>query len=696
MDDSSIWTQNWPWTPVPEDGRVSYENTICTLCPGKCGITVRKVISRGVKIEGQKDFPVNMGGVCILGLSGLQLQYGPTRVKSPMKKNNNGGYTKISWDEAISTISSKLAELRSAGKSDGVAVLSDTDQGTTAALMKRFLNAYGSPNFITETTFKDAYKFAVKRMQGTTTEVDFDLENAGYVLSFGSGIIEGWDSPVRMIKANSTLKTNHAKICQVEPRLSMTATKASQWLPAVPGTEKELALAMIHVILKKSLYNKSFVSENTTGIDRLAAMTASYSPEKVSATTGIKPETITATAVAFAKASQPLAICGRGQGNTAESTALTMAVHTLNVLVGSINKPGGVYLINLPEYIAWDTPELDDIADAGNGKPRIDGAGQGKYKDASHLPNRLIDAINAQGTSPVDVLFISNSNPLYAFTDTAAVKKAMSKIPLVVSFSSFMDETAKNATLILPSHTNLEQYEDVVATSGMGKSWIALAKPVVSQKHDTKYAGDVMILLAQALGGTVSDAFSWESYEECLEETLGDKWEDLQESGFWENPDSVSPLSGKIDLAQLTDDDSSAIEGDKGSYPLTLIPYDTLRLPSMDIGAPPFLVKAVEATILKGNDILVEINPKTASKLKLSEGQYATLKTPKGTVKVKIHLFEGIMPGVIAMARGLGHTAYDDYLAGKGVNINELIGPVEDPDSGLDVSWGIRAKLTKA
>jgi hypothetical protein len=53
------------------------------------------------------------------------------------------------------------------------------------------------------------------------------------------------------------------------------------------------------------------------------------------------------------------------------------------------------------------------------------------------------------------------------------------------------------------------------------------------------------------------------------------------------------------------------------------------------------------------------------------------------------------MPGIIALPRGLGHTAYDDYLAGKGVNFNTLIGMVEDPDSGMDAAWGIRAKLNK-
>jgi anaerobic selenocysteine-containing dehydrogenase len=73
MDDSSIWTQMWPWTPVPPDGKVTYEESTCSLCPGGCGISVRKVDNRAIKIEGRAGHPINDGRICILGLSGLQL-----------------------------------------------------------------------------------------------------------------------------------------------------------------------------------------------------------------------------------------------------------------------------------------------------------------------------------------------------------------------------------------------------------------------------------------------------------------------------------------------------------------------------------------------------------------------------------------------------------------------------------------------
>jgi anaerobic selenocysteine-containing dehydrogenase len=121
-----------------------------------------------------------------------------------------------------------------------------------------------------------------------------------------------------------------------------------------------------------------------------------------------------------------------------------------------------------------------------------------------------------------------------------------------------------------------------------------------------------------------------------------------------------------------------------------------MRLTSGYVASPPFLVKALEDTVLKGNDVLVEINPATAKPLGLSEGKIASLSTVKGSARVKVHLTHRIMPGAIAIPRGLGRTIDDRFLAGRGVNYNQLSSAVEDPASGHNAAWGIRAKLSKA
>ena len=150
IDDSSIWSQNWAWTPVPERGEITYVNSTCTLCPGGCGITVRKVGDRVVKIEGMQGHPVNDGGICDLGAAGTQLLYGPTRVKTP-KKKINGRWHDISWEAAISEIAENLQDLRANGLSHSVACICDSDRGTVPELLNRFSNRIRLTEFFPDT-----------------------------------------------------------------------------------------------------------------------------------------------------------------------------------------------------------------------------------------------------------------------------------------------------------------------------------------------------------------------------------------------------------------------------------------------------------------------------------------------------------------------------------------------------------------
>lgn len=702
-DDSTIWTQNWPWTPVPEDGQVTYVNSTCTLCPGGCGITVRKVNERAVKIEGMAGHPVNDGGICILGLSGLQLLYGPTRVKTPLKrmgKRGAGLWQPISWDAAMAELADKLGQLRKDGKSDKVGVISGGRRGTVTALIDRFLAAYGSPNHFTTPCMQDAYELTLKRMHGIKSRAGFDFANSDFILSFGSGYIDGWGSPVHMFKQNSAWKDKGIRVVQVEPRLSNSAAKADTWLPINPGSEASLALGLSQVIIHEALYDQKFVNNFSSGFVAFKKMlTADYTPEKVAAVTGIDKSSIISLGRRFAAAKRPIAICGRGKGDTAGSAAEFAAVHALNALTGRINKAGGVWAVAEPGYIDWPKVAQDGAAKKGAAAKRLDGAGQGPYQDVPSLLNRLL---NGGGESGLEMLLITGANPAYSQADTATVNKVLAKIPYIVSFGSFMDETAQKADLILPNHVYLERYQDVPDARGLAKPVLSLAKPVVKPQFNTRHVGDVIIALAKQLGGTMAQAFGWDDYETCLSETLGDKWDQLIEQTFIcdENYRAASWGSafGTPDkkFAFAADTKTAALKGDGQKFPLVLLASDSMRLASGYVGDPPFMVKTVADTVLKGTQSLIEINPKTAKSLKLDEGDQAWLSTPAGEAKIKVHLTNGIMPGVVACPRGLGHSAYDKYLAGKGINVNRLMAALEDPGSGLDATWGVRARLKKA
>jgi anaerobic selenocysteine-containing dehydrogenase len=716
-DDLSIWTQNWPWTPVPEIGETSHVNSVCTLCPGGCGISVRKIEGRGVKIEGMTGHPVNQGGICALGLSGLQLLYGPTRIKTPLRRIGKRGedrWEKISWEQAISEIAEKLDVLRTSGNSHTIAGIAGSRQGTVSQLFKRFLTAYGSPNFFHTPSCVDTYQLAFQYMNGVSGAPGFDLENADVILSFGSGLLDGWGSPVRMFKANTAWRKANAHVIQIEPRLSRTAAKADRWIAINPGTEAALALGVSHVLIKELLFDKEFVDSHTDGFESFVTskgemkkgfrqtVLENYSPETVARITGIDPSAIILLAREFAKAKAPLALCGKGQGIIPGSLAEAMAVHALNALVGSVNRKGGVFPMPETEIQVWHEVAMDSVAAVGINQTNLIGAPPNSPCGTNQIPAAIL---SGKGY-PLNALFVLESNPLYTMADSKTVRDAFDKIPFLVSLSSFMDETARYADIVLPNHIYLERIEDAPAPTGFPKPVISLSKPVFKPQFNTKHAGDTLILLAKEMGGAVADAFPWDNFEACLEEVMGDKMKTLQEKGFWVDSDAAIPdwkaafktPSGKF---QFSPAEATlgfvpvAIEGDS-TFPLLLIPYETMRMAGGYIANPPFMTKTVEDTILKLNDSFIEINPKTAQSNQLSEGDFVVVQTSRGQARGRVHLEEGIMPGVIALPRGLGHTAYDGYIANKGINANQLIGPVQDPVSGLDAAWGIRAKLSKA
>ncbi|MCK5098645.1 MAG: molybdopterin-dependent oxidoreductase, partial [Desulfobacteraceae bacterium] len=279
---------------------------------------------------------------------------------------------------------------------------------------------------------------------------------------------------------------------------------------------------------------------------------------------------------------------------------------------------------------------------------------------------------------------------------TDKVIEAFEKIPFKVSFSSFMDETSKQADIILPSSIFLERYEDLLSSPTIAKQIVSLSKPVVRPIFNTKNPGDAILLIAKALQEKIADNFPWENYEDCLKSATKNIWGSISDKGYVVLNSKPSYSKPSVDFSHIASGLKSVMaQGDKQSFPLTLISIDNIRIAGGEISSSPFAIKTVSDKVIKGTDILVELNPETAKKARLAHGDLAKITTLAGSARVKVNVFEGIMPGLIGMAQGLGHTCDNKYIADKGVNINKLIAPVIEPSSGQDAAWGIAASISK-
>ncbi len=794
-DDIAIWTQNWSWVPVPPVGEFTRANSVCTLCPGGCGIEVRKVGNRAVKIEGRTDYPVNPGGICPLGAGGLQLLYNEdNRFTGPMKRvgpRGAGEFAKITWDEALKELTDRISGLRAQGRPEAIAAVDgNPSRSSMAQLIQRFLRAVGSPNYTTIPRAEDIYALANRLMMGNAGPMAYDLENADFILSFGCGLIEGWGSPGRVMDAwrlwhSGDDKSKSTRIVQVDSRASNTASKADQWLAARPGTDGALALGLAHVILQKGLYNSEFIDHFTFGFEDWTSsdgkahkgfktfMLEEYTPQAVSKITGIDAQTIVSVAENFAKAKAPVALFGKGKGNLGGSLFECMAIQALNALLGRINRPGGVLIHDALPLNTWPETEEDEVARTGLRRPRLDHAGTAAYPFSESLIHNMAEEIIASSGTAVDTLMVFSANPVHSLPDNGLFKTALAKIPFIVSFSPYKDDTAFMADLILPAHTYLEKTQDIAWPAGLQYPLYGMSKPVVDPLYDTRDSGNVLIEMAKSIGDSVESAFPWDDFEGALKArvkglfeaepgltrydgsspvwkdlagqrgvradygSFDDLWEKLKNGGMWYRPTHhfgnwgslFKTPTGRFEFfsAAIETAVREAAQGDaskkalqdmgvkalgdgalmphyeanevpseiRKSYPLVMVPYELINLSSDWLPNPHFLNKTLFDHQLRKNESFADINPLTADEYHLAQGDRMIIESAKGTLAVRVNIFEGAMPGVVFLPLGLGHAAYDEYQRGKGANPNEIIDAGKDPLSGQTAWWKTRVKIAK-
>ncbi|MBI2822661.1 MAG: molybdopterin-dependent oxidoreductase, partial [Acidobacteria bacterium] len=250
----------------PPRGPESFVNSICKLCPGGCGLTVRKIGSRAVLVKGNRNSPVNRGGLCPIGVASLQYLYHPERLTSPLKRQGNS-WTKISWEQAFSEIASRLRTLVEHGESERIVMLSHPLSGVLKECASGLLQGLGSRNLVAMSGPGDGMEVAARLMQGVTGPPAYNLGESNFVLSIGSEVLEGWTSPVWDMKSFAQFrgKRPRGRLVYAGPRRSVTASKADTWIPLRPGSGAAFALGIAYVMISERLYDFEFLHSQCFG-----------------------------------------------------------------------------------------------------------------------------------------------------------------------------------------------------------------------------------------------------------------------------------------------------------------------------------------------------------------------------------------------------------------------------------------------
>jgi anaerobic selenocysteine-containing dehydrogenase len=393
------------------------------------------------------------------------------------------------------------------------------------------MNAFGSPNFFSDVSNASLVQ-AFTLTQGINQPLSYDFENSNYILSFGAGLLTSWPSPVQSMRAFAYLRQGRpgkkAKIVQVEPRFSITASRSDKWVPIKPGTEGLLALGLAYVIIKENLYERSYIENFTFGFDPWIddrgethkgfgnLVLNNYQLDFVSEATGISVDTIVTLAKEFAGNKPAVAVADPHATDYSNGLYNALAIHSLNALIGSIDVPGGVLVKRDVPLQELPGLKLDPAARKSLSQPRLDSVENGRYPLATAVPSLIPDNILNGKPYPLDVLFLCNSNPLFSASNADAFQKAFEKVPFIVSFSSFPDESTLFADLVLPDKTYLEKHQYVESSALSKIPVLGVGKPAVENLYNTRATEDILLDLAQRMGEGMAGNFPWKNSREFL------------------------------------------------------------------------------------------------------------------------------------------------------------------------------------
>jgi len=687
-----------------------------------------------------------------------------------LTKINQGRWQPIEWEEALHLVTESLKGLWQKGEPHKLVVLGGRYRGLMRSLWERFLDAFGSPNYIDNQFQWEGMPIeGLLLTQGLHSLPAYDLENAQYLLSFGAGLLESFWSPVQALKAYGYFRRGRSaqrgKLVQIEPRLSVTGIKADEWIPIQPGTEGILALGIAHMLIKEGLYNKDFISNHTFGFENWKEtngkehlgfkefVLSEFEPTVVSQRTGIPIDTIIRLARDFASNQPSLALGYR------DRPFHQMAVSVLNGLVGNIDTSGGVLVPRTIPFLPFPPFKKDPISRKGLATGRID-----EGETLSKIIQRpYLFARNVTSGKPYKpkILFIYYTNPLFSNPNPDLFLKAFQEIPLVVSFSPYMDDTTQFADLVLPDHTPLERWQDDPTFLNNGFPVLGIRQPVIDPLYQTKATGDALLAIAKSLGGEIRNALPWddfkavmlyglkgvfeakrgdvfglqfdESWTRLLQKggwwapsykTFEEFWNLLKEKGGWWDPiydfgewDRIFQTPSKkfefyaqglkkIDPSVSSKDlkDSSFLphwkeskkSGDEKEYPFHLHIYKTMALTSARNANQPWLQEIVGPHLFEKWKTWVEINPETANRLGISDGDRVWVESPHGKIKLRARLYKGTMPEVVNIPFGLGHRSGGRWANKLGINPYPLLSGDLEPLTGYPMHETTRVKVYKA
>lgn len=676
--------------------------TYCRICVAACGLELEIDGGRVIAVHGDRDHPVSRGYMCVKARASGDLHNGEGRLASTRRRLPSGLVEEIGPEAAMDQVHNRLMNIVERWGSESVALYYGTGANTNTlatSAMKAWMAGLGSPYVFSSMTLDQSAKWVTAGRMGQHLGGQPDFHDADVLMMVGSNPAVSHGN-LMFPNANPLASIREARarglvLIVVDPRLTETAREADIHLRVRPGEDAALFAGLIHLVLDRGLEDRQFCERFVGSLDALRAAVAGFTPDVVSARTGVPVDVLVETTTVFARATRGSVSSGTGPSMATDSNTAEHLIAALNAICGGHRRAGdrtwNTGALHPRTAAATVVPPSRTWEDGPTLRSARVGPLAGEYPTA-----RLPDEILLPSDDRIRALVVVGGDLLRALPDPARTVAALDRLDLLVTLDHRATDTGARAHYEVATSLPYERYDFTGVLDGyFPRTFAQGVAPSVKRPAGVIddwefFAGvarrsGVRLQMKPAVfgvphdeveGGVVAlDKDGPTSAEEVLQRlcALGPlTWEELLA-----HPHGVAPEDRAV--VEAVPDDGARLDvcppdvaaeitavlsrrPDNDAYPLHLV---VRRARGAMNGAFRSAAKVVRGMPYNP----VHVDPDTLALLGLEDGATVTVESAAGSVVGRVRGDESLLPGTVALTHAWGPLTGKGGEAGSNVNL---------------------------
>lgn len=480
----------------------------CNLCEAMCGLEIEYDGETILAIRGDKSDPFSQGHICPKATALEDVYRDPDRLKQPVRRTATGWET-IGWEEAFDEVVSRIRRVQAEHGRHAIATyLGNPNVHNPGALIygPPFIRAIGSKNRFSATSADQLpHHFAAHFMFGHPLLLPVpDIDHTDYMLILGANPLASNGSMMTAAGMQRRLKAiqkRGGQVVVIDPRRSETAVLANTHHFIKPGTDVLFLLAMLHTILAEGRDTLGTLADITDGLDAIPEAVAAFTPEAVAAATGMSAATIRTVAHDFCASNTAVCYGRIGVSTQAFGGLCQWLINVINLVTGNMDSPGGA-MFSLP---AIDVPGLMMLM-SGRGKQRY-GRWHSRVRQLPDFSGELPVATLAEemltpGDGQIRGLVTMAGNPVLSTPNGDQLDRALAGLAFMVAIDIYINETTRHAHIILPPTTGLEtEHYDLLFHALAVRNTAKYSPPLFAPAENARHDWQILQALRQRLEG---------------------------------------------------------------------------------------------------------------------------------------------------------------------------------------------------